>query len=57
MEFKRDSEVALYLAGKTQVAIVKALQCINMNKSFVSRTMAHCRDTGSMVRRQQKWFE
>ena len=43
MEFKRDSVVALYLAGKPQVAIVRALQCINVNKSAVSRTIARYR--------------
>ena len=36
MEVKRDSVVALYLVGKPQVAIVRALQCINVNTSFVS---------------------
>ena len=39
MEFQRDSVVALYLAGKPQVAIVRVLQCINVNKSFVFRLM------------------
>ena len=67
MEFKRSSVVALYLAGKPHVAIVRAFQCINVNKSFVSRTIARYRDTGSVARRQgsgrkkqqyqQKWFE
>ena len=50
MEFKRDSVVVLYLAEKPQVAIVRALQCINVNKSFVSRTIARYRDTGSVGR-------
>ena len=49
MEFKRDSVVALYLAGKSQVAIVRALQCINMNKSIVSRKTV--RDPGGVARR------
>ena len=40
MEFKRDSVVALYLAGRSQVAIVRAIQYINVNKSFVSRIIA-----------------
>ena len=67
MEFKRDSVVALYLAAKPQVAIVRALQCINVNKSFVSQTIARYRDTRSVARHQgsgqkkqqhqQKWFE
>ena len=48
MKFKRDSVVALCLAGKPQVAIIRALQCINVNISFVSRTIA--RDTGSVAR-------
>ena len=52
MEFKRDSVVALYLAGKPQVVIVRALQCINVHKSFVYRTITRYRDTGSVARRQ-----
>lgn len=52
MEFKRDSVISLYLAGKPQVAIVRALQHLNVNKSFVSRTIARYRDTGSVARRQ-----
>ena len=52
MEFKRDSVIALYLAGRLQVATVRALQCINVNKSFVSRIIARYRDTGSVARRQ-----
>ena len=51
MEFKRDSVIALYLAGKPQVAIVRALQHLNVNKSFVSRTIARYRDTGSIAKR------
>ena len=53
MEFKRDSLVALYLAGKPQVAIVRALQSINVNKSFVSRNIARYCDTGCVARRQE----
>ena len=49
MEFKRDSVISLYLAGKPQVAIVRALQHLNVNKSFVSRTIARYRDTGSVA--------
>lgn len=52
MEFKRDSVIALHLAGKPQVAIVRALQHLKVNKSFVSRTIARYRDTGSVARRQ-----
>ena len=59
MQFKRDSVLALYLAAKPQVAIVRAIQCINVNKSLVSRTIARYRDTGSvssaeMVRKVKK---
>ena len=53
MEFKRDSVIALYLAGKSQVAIVRALQQLNVNKSFVSRIIARYRDTGSVASRQK----
>ena len=45
--------ISLYLAKKPQVVIVRALQHLNVNKSFVSRTIARYRDdTGSIVRRQ-----
>ena len=54
MEFKRDSVISLYLAGKPQVAMVRALQHLNVNKS---RTIARYRDTGSVARRQRKWTE
>ena len=52
MEFKRDSVLALYLAGEPQVAIVTVLQFINVNKSFVYCTTAPYRDTGSVALRQ-----
>ena len=43
MEFKHDNSViALYLTGK------------NVNKSFVSRTIAHYRNTGSVVSRPKR---
>ena len=51
MEFKRDRVISLYLAGKPQVAIVRALQHLIANKSFVSRTTARYSDTGSVARR------
>ena len=51
IEFKRDS-VILYLAEKPQVAIVRALQHLNVNKFFVSRTLAPYRDAGSVDWRQ-----
>ena len=44
--------VSLYLAGKPQVAIVRALQHLNVNKSFVSRAIARYHDTGSVARPQ-----
>ena len=50
-DFPCDSVIALYLAGKAQVAIVRALQHLKVNKSFVSRTIARYRDTGSVARR------
>ena len=56
MEFKRDSVIALYLAGKPQVAIVRAFQHLNVNKSFVSRTIARYRDAGSCQRGQLKIY-
>ena len=51
IEFKRASVIALYFAGKPQVAIVKALQHLNVNKSFVLCTTARYRDTGSVAGR------
>ena len=51
MEFKCDSEIALDLAGKPQVAIVRSFQHLNLNKSFVSRTIAHYRDNASVALR------
>ena len=53
MEFKRDSVIASYLAGKPQVAIVRGLQHFNLNKSFASRTNAHYSDTGSVAARPE----
>ena len=53
MEFKRECVVALSLAGKPQVAIVRALQCINVNKSFISRIIARYRNTGSVALRHE----
>lgn len=52
MDSKRDSVIKLYLDGKSQKAIVKALSHLNVNKSFVSRTIARYRDTGSVARRE-----
>ena len=49
MEFKRNSVISLYLAGKPQVAIFRALQHLNVNKYFVACTIARYRDTGSVA--------
>lgn len=51
MEFKRNSLISLYLAGHSQINIVRRLQQINVNKSFVSRTIARYNDTGSVAKR------
>ena len=46
MEFKRDSVIYLYLAGKPQVAFVRALQHLNVNTFFVSRSVARRQGSG-----------
>lgn len=51
MELKRDSVIALFLSGKSQVAIFRSLRHLNVNKSFVSRTISRYRDTGSVAKR------
>ena len=51
MEFKHDSVIALYLTGKPQVAIVTALQHLNVNKSLASRNIACYRGTGNFASR------
>ena len=51
MEFKRDSVIALYLVVKLQMAVIRALQHLNVNKSFVFRTIARYSDNGSVVSR------
>ena len=53
MAFRRDSAIALYLAGKPQWLSYRPQLCINVNKSSVSRTIARYRDTGSVARRQE----
>ena len=53
MEFRRDSVITLYLAGNPKVAIVRALQHLNVNKTFLSGTIARYRVTGSVARRQE----
>lgn len=52
MDFKRENVIALYLSGKAQVDIVRALQHLKINKSFVSRTIARYHETGSVARRK-----
>ena len=51
MEFKRDSVIGLYLAGRLQVAILRAPQHLHVNKSFVSSAIALYCDTGSVASR------
>lgn len=51
MEFKRNSVIALYLAGKSQPAIVRELQHLKVNKIFVYRTITRYNDTGSIAKR------
>ena len=53
MEVERNSVITLYLAGKPQVAVVRALQHLNVNKSFVSRTIACYRVTSSVASRSK----
>ena len=50
MELKRDRVSSLYLAGKPQVAIVIALQYLNVNNSFCAIARYH--GTGIVARRQ-----
>jgi len=51
MEYKRNSVVALYLAGKSNSAIVKELQHLKVNKMFVFRTINRYKETGSVKKR------
>lgn len=51
MEFKRNSVIALYLAGKSQAAIVRQLKHLEVNKMFVYRTINRYNDTGSIAKR------
>lgn len=51
MDFKRNSVVALYLAGKSQPAIVRELEHLKVNKVFVYRTITRYNDTGSIAKR------
>lgn len=49
MEFKRNSVIALYLAGKSTTAIVRELKHLRIHKSFVCRTINRYNDTGSVA--------
>lgn len=51
MDFKRNSVIALYLAGKSQPAIVRDLNHLRVNKMFVYRTITRYNDTGSIAKR------
>ena len=48
MDLKRNSVIALHLAGKSQVAIVRQLQHLNVNRKLVYRTIKRYNDTGSI---------
>lgn len=51
MDLKHNSVLALYLAGKSNSAIVKDLQHLEINKMFVSRTIKRYNETGSVKKR------
>lgn len=51
MDFKRNSVIALYLAGKSQPAIVNELKHLKVNKMFVYRTITRYNGTGSVAKR------
>lgn len=51
MEFKRNSVISLYLAGKSPTAIVRALSHLKVNRKFVSRTIERYNGTGSIAKR------
>ena len=51
MEFKCKSVLALYLAGKSQPAIVRELSHLKVNKMFVYRTINRFNSTGSIAKR------
>ena len=53
-EFKRDSAISLDLAGKPQAVIVRAVQNLNVNKCFVSRTIARYWGTGNISSRPNR---
>ncbi|XP_075150380.1 uncharacterized protein LOC142224489 [Haematobia irritans] len=45
--------IAVYLAGKSKVVIVRAIQHSTVNKSFMSRTIPLYRDTGNVTSYQK----
>lgn len=51
MEFKRNSVIALYLAGKSQPSIVREVKHFKVNKMFVYRTITRYNGTGSVYPR------
>ena len=57
MEFKRQNLISLHLAGKSQPAIVRALQHLNVNKVFVYRTRTRYKDTGSIAKHHGVGFQ
>lgn len=48
MEMKRNAVIALFLGKKSQIAIVRELKHLKINKSFVSRTIKRWNETGSV---------
>ncbi|XP_033228815.1 uncharacterized protein LOC117180425 [Belonocnema kinseyi] len=51
MDFKRNSVIALYFAGKSQPAIVRELNHLKVNKVFVYRTIDRYNNAGSIAKR------
>lgn len=51
MDFKRNSVIALYSAGKSNIAIVRELSYLKVNKMFVGRTIKRYNETGSIAKR------
>ncbi|CAK9817980.1 hypothetical protein ANTPLA_LOCUS9580 [Anthophora plagiata] len=51
MDFKRNSVIAAYLAGKSVPSIVRELQHLSMNKMFAHRTINRYNDIGSVKKR------
>jgi len=57
MEHKRNSVIALYLAGKSNSAIVKKLQHLKVNEMFVFRTINRYKETSSIKKTPWRWLE